>query len=215
MTDLDAWVPVASVARPHGVQGELRLKVFNTSSNILLGLEEVLVRLADGQEHEVSVERARRADDAVLMKLFSVDSRDRADELRGAQICVRRRDFPTADEGEFYAVDVVGSEARLGDSVLGTVGEIISYPTVEVMLVKAADGLGDWEIPLTEAYIGKIDLAAHLVEVLTIDELERLPTKKQKKRGPDGKRLPLESGTAASVEAPTDDPTADDGETPA
>ncbi len=211
MTDPDVWVPVAQVARPHGVQGELRLKVFNTSSDILLGLEEVLVRLADGQEHEVSVERARRADDAVLMKLFSIDSRDRADELRGAQICVRRRDFPAADDGEFYAVDVVGAEARLDGVVIGTVGEIISYPTVEVMLVKAADCLGNWEIPLTETYIGKIDLAAQTVEVLSIDELERLPVKKSKKRGPDGKRLPIDAdamalaGNATAAAATTDD----------
>ena len=181
MTDQDAWVPVAEVARPHGVKGEIRLKVYNTSSDILLGLDEVLVRLPDGQGHEVSVERARRADEAVLMKLYSVDSRDRAEEIRGAQICVRRRDFPKAEDGEFYAVDVVGSAATLNGEPLGEVTEIISYPTVEVMLVRAADGQGDWEIPLTEAYIGKIDLEAKSVEIVTIDELERLPVKKPKK----------------------------------
>ena len=54
----DQWVPLAEVARPHGVKGELRLKVFNSDSNILLGLDEVLVRLKDGEEHEVSVDRA-------------------------------------------------------------------------------------------------------------------------------------------------------------
>src|SRR3954447_20080679 len=128
MVDPDAWVPLAEVARPHGVRGELRLRLFNKSSDTLLAQEEVLVRLADGEEHEVSVERARRADDAILMKLHSVDDRDRAEDLRGALICVRRRDFDDAEPGEFYAVDVVGAEVRLAGTRIGTVAEIVTYP---------------------------------------------------------------------------------------
>ena len=77
--DPETWVPLAEVARPHGVKGELRLRLFNATSDVLLDQEEVLVRLADGEENEVSVERARRADDAILMKLYSVDDRDRAE----------------------------------------------------------------------------------------------------------------------------------------
>src|SRR3984957_5958857 len=95
----DDWVPLAEVARPHGVRGELRLKLFNEDSDVLLDRDEVLGRLPGGEEHEVSVDRARRADDAILLKLHSIDDRDRADELRGAFICVRRRDFPPLEEG--------------------------------------------------------------------------------------------------------------------
>jgi 16S rRNA processing protein RimM len=171
--DADDWVPLAEVARPHGVRGELRLRLFNKASDVLLEQDEVLVRMPEGEQHEVSVERARRADDAILMKLYSVDDRDRAAELRGAHVCVRRRDFPPLAEGEFYAVDVVGAEVRLGGERLGEVVEIVSYPTVEALLVRAADGLGDWEIPLTDTYIGKVDVERKVVEVLTVEELER------------------------------------------
>lgn len=181
MADLDAWVPLAEIARPHGVRGEVRLKLFNKASDVLLERDEVLLRLADGEEHEVSVERARRADDAVLMKLYSVDDRDRAEELRGALVCVRRRDFPQPEDGEFYTVDVVGAEVRLNGERLGVVTEIMSYPTLEALLVRFDDGKGDWEIPLTETYVGKVDTAARLVELLTLDDLERLPAKKPKK----------------------------------
>jgi hypothetical protein len=53
------WVALAEVARPHGVRGEVRLKVYNTESDLLLAQEEVLVKLADGAEHEVSVDGSR------------------------------------------------------------------------------------------------------------------------------------------------------------
>ena len=178
--DADDWVPLAEIARPHGVKGELRLRLFNATSDVLLGQDEVLVRMKDGEEHEVSVERARRADDAILMKLFSVDDRNRAEDLRGAHICVRRRDFPEAEDGEFYAIDIVGSEAKLAGERVGVVAELITYPSIEVLLIHADDGKGDWEVPLTEMFIGKVDVAGKVVELVTLDDVERTPRRKEK-----------------------------------
>lgn len=190
--DPETWVPLAEVARPHGVKGELRLRLFNATSDVLLDQEEVLVRLADGEEHEVSVERARRADDAILMKLYSVDDRDRAEELRGAHICVRRRDFPAAEEGEFYAIDVVGAEVRLGGERIGEVAEIITYPSIEVLLVHADDANGDWEVPLTEMFIGRVDVPGKVVDLVTLDDVERTPRRKDKPKKSDEPRKPGE-----------------------
>ncbi|MBX3189388.1 MAG: 16S rRNA processing protein RimM [Labilithrix sp.] len=176
----EQWVPLAEVARPHGVRGELRLRLFNKAGDTLLGQDEVLVRMPDGEEHEVSVERARRADDAILMKLYSVDDRDRAEDLRGALVCVQRKEFPDPEPGEFYAVDVVGAEVRLRGERVGSVAEIVTYPSVEVMLVHADDGEGDWEVPLTEIYIAKVDVESKLVELHTLDDVERQPRRKKK-----------------------------------
>lgn len=176
----ETWVALAEVARPHGVRGELRLRLFNKSSDLLLAQDEVLVRLKDGEEHEVSVERARRADDAILMKLYSVDDRDRANDLRGALVCIRRSDFPPPDAGEFYAVDILGAEVRLAGERLGEVLETVTYPTLEAIIVAATDDLGDWEVPLTDSYVSKVDPEARVIELVTLDELERLPRKKQR-----------------------------------
>lgn len=188
----DDWVPLAEVARPHGVKGELRLRLFNATSDVLLGQEEVLVRMPEGEEHEVSVERARRADDAILMKLFSVDDRNRAEDLRGAHICVRRRDFPEAEPGEFYAIDVVGSEARLAGERVGVVAELITYPSIEVLLIHADDGKGDWEVPLTEMFIGKVDVPGKVVELVTLDDIERTPRRKEKPKKEEDPKAPSE-----------------------
>jgi 16S rRNA processing protein RimM len=178
----DEWIPLAEIARPHGVRGEVRLKLFNKASDALLGQEEVLVRLPDGEEHEVSVDAARRADDAILMKLFSVDDRDRADELRGALICVRRGDFPPPGEGEFYAVDVIGAEVKLEGARIGAVKEIVTYPTVETIVVAADDAKGDWEVPLNDVYVADVDVPNKVVTLATLDEIERIPLKKKKPR---------------------------------
>jgi len=203
--------------RPHGVKGELRLRLFNKSSDILLEQDEVLVRMADGEEHEVSIDHARRADDAILLKLFSVDDRDRADDLRGAHICVRRKEFPAPGEGEFYAVDIVGSEARMKEdgTRLGEVVEIMTYPTVQSIIIRADDKLGDWEVPLSDTFIGTVDTAAKVVEILTLEDLERTPLKKPKvrkpRRGKHAEGGAAADGTAADGSAAADGAESADG----
>ena len=211
--DEERWIPLAEVMRPHGVKGELRLKLFNKTSDALLGMDEVLVRLKDGEEHEVSVERARRADEAILIKLYSVDDRDRAEELRGALLCVKRKDLEEPEDGEFYAVDVVGAEARLEGRRIGVVAEIISYPTVQAMFIRADDGEenGDWEVPLSDAFVGKVDIANRLVELVSLDDVERHPRRrakkpKEKRRGR-GRGAPGADGAADGASA--DEPKAD------
>lgn len=173
----DDWVPLAEVARPHGVRGELRLKLFNSDSELLLSLDEVLVRLKDGEEHEVSIDSARRADQAILIRLHSVEGRDRADELRGALICAKRSSFPPLDDGEFYACDVEGALVRApkdgGVVELGRVRELRSYPSVDALVIAATDGGRDWEVPLVAAFIARVDVEAGIVELVTLEGLDR------------------------------------------
>jgi 16S rRNA processing protein RimM len=164
------WVALAEVARPHGVRGELRLKLFNAESDVLLDVDEVLVRLADGKEHEVSIDQARRADKTILLKLHSVDDRDRADELRGAMICVPREKLPPLEDGEFYACDVEGAEVRLQNARIGTVERLVEYPTMHVLAVKKDDG-AVVEVPLNPGYVEQIDTEARVVVLSTIEDL--------------------------------------------
>jgi 16S rRNA processing protein RimM len=174
----DAWVPLAEIARPHGVGGEVRLRLFNPDSDLLLEVDEVLIRFPDGEEQEVSVDAARRANDAVLMKLFSVDDRGRAEELRGAKVCGRRADFPPLDPGEFYACDIEGALVVVGkgegaNQPLGRVRELRTYPTSSALLVEAADGGAPWEVPLVDAVVQSVDVEAGLVTLATMDGVER------------------------------------------
>jgi len=186
MSGGDRFVPLAEVMRPHGVRGELRLKVFNAESDVLLTQEDVLLRPKDGAEHEVSVDRARRADAAILLKLHSVDDRDRAEELRGALVGLRRSQLPPPEEGAFYACDIEGARVVVRGAAgedgaassevgreIGTVRELTSYPSVDVLVVRANDGGKDWEIPLIEMFVADVDVEGGVVTLATLEGLER------------------------------------------
>ena len=166
------YVALAEIARPHGVQGELRLKVYNTDSDLLLHRPAMRLRFADGTEREVKLERARASNAALLVKIAGVTSRDAAEELRGALVLVPRDEFPPLEEGEFYACDIEGAEASLvTGEVVGKVRGIQSYPTCTVLVIERGEGAAVMEVPLVDGYVASVDIEQHRVVLRTVEGL--------------------------------------------
>ncbi|MFO0761015.1 MAG: ribosome maturation factor RimM [Byssovorax sp.] len=173
------YVPVALVARPHGIQGEIRLKLYNEGSDLLRGLcatarapkgpFPLKLRFADHREEPLVLTAVRDADKALLVRVAGVDDRNAAELLRGAEILVPRDAFPAPEEGEFYACDLEGASARLDGQVIGRVTGIQSYPTCDALIIERPEG--SIEVPLTEAFIVSVDAAGGVVELRTIDGL--------------------------------------------
>jgi len=163
-------IPLGAVARPHGVRGELRVHRFNPDSTLLLERESVWLR-RDGDEREVRVERARLHGAFVLLTLEGVRSREAADALRGAEVCVPREELPPPDEDELYHVDLIGLPAQLEDgTAVGTVSDVIRYPSVDCLAVDTEEGRR--EIPVLEPYVVEVDLDAGRVVLAHVDDFD-------------------------------------------
>ena len=146
------------------------MDLFNADSDLLLECDEVIVRMADGKEHEVSVDTARRADKTILLKLNSVGDRDRAEELRGATIGLRRNQLPELPEGEFYFCDVEGAEVRLQGKRVGVVERLVEYPSLVALSIRKDDG-ATLEVPLTEDFVERVDVAGRVVLLSSVEGL--------------------------------------------
>jgi 16S rRNA processing protein RimM len=96
---------VGRVARAHGVRGRLLIAPYNADSE---GLQRV--RKMWLGEHEFEVERAERVQLGYLVALRGVADRDEAAALRGKEVHVDRAELPALEEGEMYAVDLIGYE---------------------------------------------------------------------------------------------------------
>ncbi|AUX44060.1 ribosome maturation factor RimM [Sorangium cellulosum] len=165
------YVPVAEIARPHGVQGELRLRLYNEGSDLLLTRPAVKLRLPDGAERDAKILGARPVDKALLVRLAGVDDRDAAEALRGAAVCVPRDTFAPLGEGEFYACDVEGARVLTPEGeLLGHVKSLQSYPTCDVLVVERK-GAGPVEVPLTESFVSSVDVEHQTVQLVTLEGL--------------------------------------------
>ena len=170
----DRWVELAEITRSHGIRGEVRVKLFNPDSDVLLQLREVRLRMTDGTERDVPIESARPVDGGLLLKLRPIGDRDKADELRGVRLLGPRADFPPLDDGEFYVCDVIGANVYVldQDAPIGTLADLRNYPTVDVLVVKRLDGSPVLEVPLTDAFVERVDAEAMRVVLRSLEGLE-------------------------------------------
>lgn len=155
-------VSLGAILRAHGVRGALRARSFNPSSTLLTTLDRLTLR-RDGVEREVRVSQCRRAGDELHLVLEGVDTREKAEALKGHEICVPREALPPPAEGEYYLFDLVGLEVVEGDRVLGRVRELAIYPTVECVVVETEGGV--LELPMIPPYLVDVDVVGRRIRV--------------------------------------------------
>ena len=122
----DALVALGVVARPHGIRGEIRVHLFNPDSELLLKAKEYFLR-RDGNVWPEPVKRARADKEALIVALDGCNTRNDAEALKGAEVCLPRTAFAPLEDGEYYHVDLIGLKAvsPTGDD-LGVVTDVIT-----------------------------------------------------------------------------------------
>jgi 16S rRNA processing protein RimM len=164
------WIPLGAVAGVHGLRGTLKIKQFNSDSQLLFELQEIALRL-NGELHFHSLTAVREANKGLLLDLDAVRSIEAAEALRGAELCVPRELMPELPEGEFYFVDLEGLSVFTEDGAqIGVVERVQEYPASEVLRVQTAAGI--YEIPMREPYLVEVDVAARRVVVGELGDLE-------------------------------------------
>jgi 16S rRNA processing protein RimM len=174
------YVPIAEIARPHGVRGEVRLKLYNDASTMIVRGRKVTLlppesgRATKKAPDSTTIGGVRKTPGGLLVELAGVSDRDAADLLRGTQLAVLRDELPDLDDGEFYVCDLQGARVELtsGD-VIGEVVGLESYPGCDVLRVAldSASGGRTIEVPLVDSYVALVDADAHLVKLHHISEL--------------------------------------------
>jgi 16S rRNA processing protein RimM len=166
-------VELAAVMRGHALAGELMIKVFNSESDLLSSLHEVILRAPSGETQRYRVLSSRGGKDP-LLKLQGVESRDAADALRGHVICVERSALPGLEEGEYYLCDLPGLAVHNpSGQKIGYVEDVIEYPSVSALVV-VVEGVVR-EVPDLPRYLLDVRVADGFVVVDNLEEIEPAP----------------------------------------
>ncbi|MEM6793306.1 MAG: ribosome maturation factor RimM [Acidobacteriota bacterium] len=167
-------IAVGRILRAHGIRGEVKVEVWSdVEGRFGVGREFALrrprVAKASGALGAVLPKalciRTCRADRGVLLVRFAgVADRDAAEALAGATLEIDESEVPTAPEGFYYFHQLTGcrvSDREAGD--LGPVVEVVEDGGGHLLAVQTARGLA--LIPFVDAFLGRVDPEAGLIEV--------------------------------------------------
>ena len=168
-----AYLQLGEVLRPHGLRGELKVRLLTDYPERIPDLEQVFLattlRAQDARAWGVQFMRMHQR--SGLLKLKGVDDRNAAELLRGLKVLVALEDAVPLEEGEFYLFQLIGLNVlTTGGCDLGRIRDIIETGANDVYIVDSP-AYGEILIPATAETIIETCMAAGYLRVQLPDGL--------------------------------------------
>ncbi len=162
-------VQVGRVARPHGMEGKIRVKTHSGDPSALLQVRTVRLSAACaiGEERvrDFWVRAARPQGGFAVFSLEGIDSPESAAGWSGAIVSVPRGELPPTAEGEYYWVDLIGCEAvDASGKRLGEVAALEEGPAHDWLVIRREEG--ESLLPMVSAFIREVDVPGGRIVVI-------------------------------------------------
>jgi len=178
MSDTNAdprFLIVGQVIRPHGIRGELRVRLLTNYPERFKQLEQVVLGSDPEAPPEAStvyaVERTRLHQVWGILKLVGIDTPEEAERLRKQYVLVPLQDAVPLEDGEYYHYQLIGLAmyTDTGEN-LGEVREILETGANDVYVVQSPR-YGELLIPAIESVVQTIDLEARRITIIPLPGL--------------------------------------------
>jgi 16S rRNA processing protein RimM len=157
------------VWKAHGLRGELSVRLHWPESTALATVSELQL-VKDREQRVFKLGSARPGNGAQLVRLEGLDDRTAAEHWRGAKVLVQRSQLPDLADDEYYLADLVGLRVLAPDGEVGVVVELVSYPSVDCIVIESATGKRV-EQPLLPEWIAEVSTATREVKLTSRDGL--------------------------------------------
>jgi 16S rRNA processing protein RimM len=155
---------IGYIAGPHGVRGEVRIRLHAPDSDALEHIDQIRVVPRTGPTRTLTFESLRPNKREWLACFAEVPDRTAAEALAGATVHVPLDALPPLDEGEFYLDSVIGY--AVVDAQAGRLGVIRGIMTTTVDMFSVADEQDrELLVPLLDGVVQEIDDEARVVHV--------------------------------------------------
>jgi 16S rRNA processing protein RimM len=146
------FIPIARVLAPWGVHGEVKVESLTDFSERFMCGETVYL-----QELPVTIESVKSRGNLFILKISTIDNRDKAEEIRGLFLEIPFAELHSLSEGEYYRFQVLGLEVlNTEGNPLGQVSDVI--PTGSNDVYEVSSDKGKFLIPATDEVIKSIDI---------------------------------------------------------
>ena len=166
-------VTIGRIVRPQGRKGEVVVAPLSDRPDRFPSLRRAFVAGPDGTARPVEVRDAWPHKGRFVLKLDGVDSIDEAERWRGLDLRIPEEELAALPAGSYYHHQLRG--LRVEDPQgreLGRVVEVMETGRdASVLVVRGRDG--ETLIPMADAFVREIDLAAGRLVALTPELVDR------------------------------------------
>lgn len=122
---------IGKITSAFGIKGEVKIISFCQDP---IKIEQYPLIDANGNAMSLRISNKNKAivgtssGNAILIaKIDGINDRNKAEELRGCEIFVKREDFDETDEDEFYYVDLIGLNVTFDEKTIGKVVNVHDF----------------------------------------------------------------------------------------
>lgn len=137
-----SFLIVAEVLRPHGVRGEIRVRILTDFPERLQPGKMVYLGRSAAQEQaeSLTLARVRLQDDYGILQLEGIDNRNDVEHWRGLFLMIPIDEAVPLEEDEFYAYQLIGM-TLLNESghVIGEISDIMETGANDVLVVSSSE----------------------------------------------------------------------------
>lgn len=161
--DPAALVVVGRVIGPHGLRGEVRVRLETDFPERFAQMRSALL-VRDGRVEPIVLIAVRPHRAGVLLSVEGVRDVVSAERLRGAEIAIPREALVPLAEDSFYVFEIIGLGVRTAEGEdLGRVVEVMRGSVQDIYVVRG-DG-GEILLPAVRQVIRQVDLKGRLITV--------------------------------------------------
>lgn len=160
------YLILGEILRPHGIRGELRIKVQTDYPERLVNDLKTVYLGSDPKESHAeayTIQSARFHQDYILLQLEEVQDRNTAELLRGQFVMVDFDNAVPLEEDEFYLFELIGLTVKTtSGEELGTIQDVMETGANDVYVVKGRK-YGELLIPAHDETLVDVDVEAGIV----------------------------------------------------
>jgi 16S rRNA processing protein RimM len=175
-------IEVGRVIGAFGIKGWIRIQPFSADPKALFSSRRWFIQPPERPgpkvvgavlPHVLRITQAKDQGDDVVAAAQELPDRNAAEAMKGARIFIARSSFPTAGDGEYYWIDLIGLQVvnRAGE-LLGRVTDLLDTGAHSVLRVQKPDAAPDAPldererlIPFVAAYVDDVNLAERRITV--------------------------------------------------
>ena len=166
------FLVVGEILRPHGVRGEVRMRVLTENRDALLNLEYVYLADSadDKRKRRVELARVRFNKAFALLSFAGCANRDDAEQLRAKLVLIDSEQIPPLEDEQYYLFQLTGLEVICGDAEIGRIKEVLQTGANDVYIVESP-AHGELLLPAHEETILDIDFENRVIKMALPDGL--------------------------------------------